>query len=317
VTAARVHRGGVLGTAARVHRGGVLGTAARVHRAVAVAAAAALLVATAGVGALFAAERYLHAPVAGDGVLTVLLLGADAGPPRGGSPRSARADGFHLLVVAPDRRRATFVNFPRDSYLPVPGHGRTKLNACLVSGPDTCAAAIRDNYGIEVDLYLLTSMQGLIEGVDQFGGVTVDVPRQLYDGGEDILETGRQRLQGARALTFARDRKHRPGGDFTRTEAQATLLQAAHRKLVEDGPSVARIAQVVGIVQRTTVTDADADQLLRLGYLAATIPPGNVANVTLPGRAGTAGGASVVFLGDRADRIVADAADDGVVGTGG
>lgn len=267
--------------------------------------------------ALAASRDFLRAPLGTDGVTTLLILGADMGPPRDGSPLSARADGFHLLVVSPDGTRATFLNFPRDSYVAVPGRGRTKINACLVSGPDNCVATVEQNWKVEVDAYLLTSMNGLKEGVEQFGRVRVNVEHTVYDGGQDIEQTGEQTLSGSQALTYGRDRKNRPGGDFARSEAQTTVLQAAHRQLIDEEPSVRRIAEVVGIVQRTTVTNASPQQLLRLGYLGTKISPENINNVNVPGNVGTAGAASVVFLPERANTLIRDVAADGVVGQSG
>lgn len=270
-----------------------------------------------GGGAVAAGEHFLRTQLETNDSTVLLLLGADMGPPRGGSPLSARADGFHLLVVSPDGTRATFLNFPRDSYVAVPGQGRTKINACLVSGPENCVATIQQNWGVEVDAYLLTSMNGLKEGVEQFGRVRVNVEHTVYDGGQDIEQTGEQTLSGSQALTYGRDRKNRPGGDFARSEAQATILQAAHRQLIDEQPSVRRIAEVVGIVQRTTVTNASPQQLLRLGYLGATISPENINNVNVPGNVGTAGAASVVYLPERANALIRDVAADGVVGQSG
>lgn len=277
------------------------------------AAVAGLLVAL-SVGAGAASDRFLRAPVRDDGVIAILLLGADQGPYRSGTPMSARADAFHLLFVSRDHRHATFVNVPRDSYVPVPGRGRSRINTCLLAGPPRCVETVRAAFGVEVDHWFVTDFRGLDEAVDRFGGVVVDVPRRLTDGGEDIVRTGRQRLSGARALTFTRDRKHRSGGDFERSEAQATLLRAAHRQLFHARPGVGRIAETVGILQQTSITDLSTPRLLRLGLLAMTIPPGNVRSVTLPGRSGRAGAAAVVFLTDRASAIVRDVAADGVLG---
>lgn len=283
------------------------------RRLTAITALTAVLVATVGAGALIAGERFLRAPIGGNDVLVFLLLGADQGPMRGGSPIRARADAFHLVFVSSDRNHATFVNIPRDAYVSVPGRGRSRINACLNDGADNCAATVEANFGVAVDYWLLTDFNGLKTAVDRYGGITVDVPRPLTDGGADV-GPGRQTLSGSQALAFTRDRKNRPGGDFTRTAAQTTLLQAAHRQLLAERANVGRIAEMVGLVRQTTHTNARPDELLRLGYMAMTIPPDNVANVTAPGAPGRAGAAAVVYLSGTASDIIADAAGDGRVG---
>lgn len=280
-----------------------------------VASTALALVLTVGT-VVWAAETFMRAPVRQDGTVNLLLLGSDEGPViRGGNPLTARADAFHLLSVSADGQHATFVNFPRDSYVPVPGQGRTKINACLVGGPENCVATVEQLVGIGIDGYLLTTFNGLKVATDRFGNVTVDVPRTLRDGGEDI-GPGVQRINGAQALAFTRDRKNRPNGDFDRAHAQSTFLMAARQTMIDDGYDVARIAEVVGILQQTSITDLGPGEILRLGYLGMTVPQENVRNITLPGNIGTAGAASVVYLPDSAYAIIRDAADDGRVGSG-
>lgn len=286
----------------------------RRSRLLALTLAAVLTLGAATAAGAAAVQRFLRAPLGSDGVTTILLLGSDSGPMRASNPLRGRADAFHLLVVSGDGQHATFLNFPRDSYISVPGMGRTKLNACLVKGPDNCVAAVEQNFGVHVDHWMLTDFRGLIAAVDRLGGVVVDVPQRLTDGGQDIDAGASQRLNGAKALTFARDRKHRPNGDFSRSEAQANLLKVAHAQLLREGVTVRRVAELAAIVRQTTVTSMNPETILKLGYVAATLPPGNVENVTLPGGVGFAGKASVVFLSQRARNLVGDVAGDGVIG---
>lgn len=288
----------------------------RLRRALLVVLTLTVLLVVGVATVVVASDRYLRASLADDGVIAILLLGSDTGPPfRSGDPLAGRADGFHLLFVSPERTHATFVNVPRDAYVSVPGRGRTKINACLASGPQACVATAEQHFGIDVDHYMATSFEGLRVATNRFGGVTVDVPRTLRDGGQDIAP-GTHRINGEQALAFTRDRKNRPNGDFDRTAAQGTFLQAAHRQALDDGLDVARVTDIVRILQQTTATDIDPGQLLRLAYAGMQIPPENVNNVTVPGNIGTAGAASVVFLPDQATALVRDAAEDGVIGSG-
>jgi len=262
-----------------------------------------------GVGAL-ASERLLLPPPGGEGVLTLLLMGSDDGPPRGGNPLVARADGLQLLFVSEDRQHATFVSVPRDSWMPVAGRGNSRINACLGGGPDSCVKTVEQEFGIEVDGYLVTSMRGFSKAVQSFGPLTVDVPTPVFDGGADIPSAGEQALRGSQALTYARDRKNRSGGDFTRTQAQAELLAIAHAQVVGEG-GVAAVLDAVTVLRRHTVTDLSGPQLVRLGFEAMHLPPDNVHRTLAPARVGSVGAASVVFLEDRAYGIIRDAADDG------
>jgi len=253
-----------------------------------------------------------HADAADGRVLTVLLLGSDAGPPRSGDPAGGRADGFQLLFVSADRQHASILSVPRDSWVPVAGRGTTRINACLTSGPQTCVRTVEQLWGIRVDGYVLTSMWGFADAVNDFGGLVVDVTRPVSDGGENITSTGLQAINGYQALTWARDRKTRPGGDFTRSRAQGELLAVgqAHLHARGSADAAALVARIIRLRSQTSFSDAE---LAKYALQALQLPPGNVRRIGLPGRPGWAGPASVVFLEANAAGIVADAAADGIL----
>jgi LCP family protein required for cell wall assembly len=268
----------------------------------------ALLVGTAGL----ALERLLLPPADGE-VLTLLLLGSDEGPPRSTDPVPGRADGFQLLFVSGDRQHATFVSIPRDAYIPVSGRGTTRINACLVGGPEACVTTVENEFGVSIDGYFLTSMEGFKRAVAAFGGLTVDVPTPVRDGGMAITEAGEQQLTGSQALTYGRDRKNRPGGDFARSQAQAEMLAIAHADVVAAG-EVRAVLDAVSILRRHTHTDLSGPQLARLGFEALQLPPENVQRELAPGNHAMAGPAAVVRLQSSAYELIRDAAADGRIG---
>lgn len=265
--------------------------------------------------AFAAVVGFLAAPVGGDGQIALLALGSDGGPHRAGSPLSARADAVHLLVVSPDRRHVSILDFPRDTYVPVPGIGRTKINACLNGGPERCRQAVEKLTGIAVDAWLLTDFRGLQSAIDLYGGLRIDVEQRLRDpfAGTD-LHPGPQLLGGGAVLAYTRDRHSRANGDFGRAAAHSRVLTALHRQILGERPSVTRIAELVELLRRTTVSNASPDLELRLAYLALTIPPENVRSAVLDGRSSSAGGASVVVLTDAAHATIADVRADGILG---
>ncbi|MTV24846.1 LytR family transcriptional regulator [Nitriliruptoraceae bacterium ZYF776] len=264
-----------------------------------------------GTGAAAAVGRWVLPTPDGE-VLAILLLGSDDGPPRGGDLERARADGFQLLFVAGDRRHASIISIPRDAYVPVPGMGSTRINSCLVHGPQRCVETAESVFGVEIDHYVLTNMRGFTRAVERIGGVEVDVPEALRVGGTSVAP-GRARLDGAEALVYARDRKNRSGGDFGRAAAQAELLELLHAQVFED-PSPGNVLRTLRIVRRHTLTDLSGPELVRLGFEALHLPVGNVQRELAPGSLAMIGGASVVRLQDRAYQLVRDAADDGRIG---
>jgi len=276
---------------------------------------------------LLALERVTAVGPSSDRPLAILLLGSDAGPPRDDDTATGRADGFQLLFVSAERDRATFVSLPRDSWVPVPGLGDTKINACLTKGPENCVSTVENAFGIEVDGYFLTSMWGFADAVNEFVGcdigdpelsrsctkgleVDVDFACSSGCGGFPIAQRGPQRVTGFQALTIARNRGNRAAGDFTRSQSQAELLALAHAEMQADG-SVARMLESLRILRRHSVTDLTLPQLTRLGFDAMLLDPANVERILAPSRIGSVGAASVVFLNDPAYDIIAEAAATG------
>lgn len=245
----------------------------------------------------------------GDGLLTILAIGSDAGPPhRPGNPFAGRADAIHLIAVDPVAKRATIVNFPRDSLV-----GGRKLNAYLsLGGPERLRAELQAYTGVAIDHWALTTFRGVELLTEGLGGIDVVVDADMRDrfSGSDF-RAGPQRLDGGQALAYTRDRKSVAGGDFGRTRHQGDLLRFAHIQVRTRHGSLSELARLVALFARTTSSSIPETQLLSMALLAVEIEPAAVRQVALSGAVGVGrGGASVVRLnpGDTFDRIRAGVA---------
>jgi polyisoprenyl-teichoic acid--peptidoglycan teichoic acid transferase len=236
------------------------------------------------------------------GRLVLLTVGSDSGAPRfgrGGSMESGRADALQLVIIDTARRRGAVLSFPRDSYVPIPGHGTSKINAAMAfGGPPLLVATFERLTGLTIDYYALTSFDGLTDIVNKVGGVQVNVDMNLRDHfAGAFLDKGRQTLRGGQALAYARARKTLPGGDFDRSRHQGQLLLGGlgtfQRQVAKD-PS--QVMAWLAVLRDEVKTDLPFPELLRLALLATRVPPGNLRNIPVPGAAGSAGGASVVRL---------------------
>jgi polyisoprenyl-teichoic acid--peptidoglycan teichoic acid transferase len=228
----------------------------------------------------------------GGDLLVVLAIGSDAGPPqRPGDPLRGRADAVHLVAVDPQTASASILDIPRDTLV-----GGRKLNAYLaLGGPDRLRDEVEELSGVEIDFWVLTSFQGLIDLVDAQGGITatIDVPMHDPFSGSDF-DPGVHRLDGAQALAFARDRHSLPDGDLGRTRHQGELLLAAQRDLSQR--DLLGVARLTSAFARGTVTDIPRRDLLSLALLASRINPDTVLHLPLGGRVTMVEGQSVVLL---------------------
>ena len=126
---------------------------------------------------------------------------------------------------------------PRDSYLPIPGHGKNKVNAAFAfGGPKLLVQTLEQATGLRIDGYVEIGFGGFASVVDSLGGVDICVPRDIKDDKAHIdLKKGCQSLDGPTALGYVRARYSDPKGDLGRAERQRQFLGAVMKKAATPG----------------------------------------------------------------------------------
>lgn len=230
------------------------------------------------------------------GKIFVLVIGSDA---RAGNP-NARADAVHLAGVNTRTLEGGILNFPRDSWVPIPGYGSGRINEALVlGGPELLVRTVENLTGIRIDYWVMVGFEGFRGIIRDLNGVPFEITRPIYDpGGSGAqLPAGKERLGAENALAFVRTRKSLPNGDIDRTTNQGLFLLALLRKLnaeVDRRPS--SLLRWIDVTRRWARFDLSPDDMFRLGILASQVRARDVANVTVPVSLGSVGGASVVFI---------------------
>lgn len=244
------------------------------------------------------------------GLQFVAILGSDA---RSGNPANSRADSIHVLALDPKARRGTIVGIPRDAWVDIPGHGKRKINEALnIGGPDLAVRTLRNVTGMPITYYVLTAFQGMRALVNELGGVDAYVPYDMNDVFSGAyFQKGWHRMDGEKALAFSRNR-HVPAGDFARSENQGRLMIDGLKKLRAETSTRGEVEAWVRILVRHTRIDMSFSDTLKLAVLARVTAASSVRNLVAPGRVGTAGRASVVFLTDQAYALFRDVAADAV-----
>jgi polyisoprenyl-teichoic acid--peptidoglycan teichoic acid transferase len=257
------------------------------------------------------ASRVLFGRAHGDyqprrGKLFVLVIGNDA---RSGNPDRSRADAIHIVGVNTKTMKAGILNFPRDSWVNIPGSGSGRINEALYrGGPQLLVRTIESITHIKIDYWVMTGFQGFRGLIEDIGRVRMFLSQDVYDptGSGAKLKKGTQKLGPKSLLAYVRTRHSFSTGDFARSEHQADALIAMLRKLhgdVQDAPGT--LLRWIEAVRHNTRLDIGPSDLFRLGVLATQMPVRKVGNVTVPGHPGSAGAASVVFLSPSAHRLYA------------
>ena len=278
---------------------------------------AMLVMATAFTGAPHAAKLLVgrvHAsfqPTSGK--VYVLVIGNDA---RAGNPLNSRADAIHIVGLNTETMRGGILNFPRDSWVPIPGYGSGKINEALYhGGPDLLARTLENLTGIRLDYWVMVGFEDFVNIIKSLGGVTMNVPQAVYDpGGSGArLKAGTQHLKAQQALAYMRTRKSFGGGDVTRTTNHGRFLLALLRKLNRQvGHNPTALLDWIAVTRRYARYDISAEEMFRLGVVATKVKARDVDNVTVPVSVGSVGAASVVFISPSArslyDRLKQNAA---------
>jgi LCP family protein required for cell wall assembly len=179
-----------------------------------------------------------------------------------------RSDTIMLLHMPSNGTRPTLVSIPRDSYVPIPGHGSNKLNAAYaLGGPKLLIQTVQNVTRLRIDHYMGIGFGGLVAVVNDVGGVTLCLPGPMKDPKAGLnLKKGCQTLNGGQALSFVRTREF-PLGDLQREQDQRALLKSLLAKMTSAGTLInpfAAIPAASGAASSLTV-----DQGTRLTQLVS------------------------------------------------
>lgn len=140
-----------------------------------------------------------------------------------------RSDVLMVLHISEDGEQAQVISIPRDSYVPVEGHGSTKINAAFsYGGPSLLVQTVEQYTGLYIDHVAVVDFQGFRGITEAIGGVMVYVPEAIADPrtGQVVWPKGWQRLEGESALAYVRTRYGLPRGDFDRVQRHQNFLRA-------------------------------------------------------------------------------------------
>jgi LCP family protein required for cell wall assembly len=171
-----------------------------------------------------------------------------------GNAAGRRTDTIMMLHVGSGPN--LLVSIPRDSLVPIPGHGTTKINAAFAfGGPKLLTRTIEQDTGVRIDHYVEIGFGGFVNSVDAVGGITVCTKTKLDDPLAKLHMTkGCHHVDGITALAYSRTRHTQQLGDIDRANNQ--------RKVVAQvGSKVKSPWTILNPVRYVRVADAGASSL--------------------------------------------------------
>ena len=201
----------------------------------------------------------------------ILLLGGDS--------RSLesydRTDTMIILSVNREESRMKMTSIMRDVWVQYSEKSFEKINAANVfGGPELAMKVVNENFGTDIEHYILVNMNGLVELIDMIGGVTVEVSESErehtnkiaqsflnetagYDGKSTLDKSGNVHLNGLLAVAYLRNRS--TDNDFGRVMRQQKVLLAAAQQAQES--DVDALMELADDFAQRIQTNMTTDQL--------------------------------------------------------
>ncbi|MDY7020532.1 MAG: LCP family protein [Cyanobacteriota bacterium] len=207
------------------------------------------------------------------------------------SPESfqGRSDTILLVQFDPKAKSIQLLSIPRDTEVNIPGVGIGKINeANYWGGTDLALETIQETLNdISIHRYVRVSSGAFKELVDLLGGVDVYVPNSMsyIDNTQQLkidLSPGWQTINGEQADQFARYRSD-GYGDIGRIQRQQALMQAIQKRL-QNPAILARLPEIIRVMQKYVDTDLSFNEILSLVKLGLNLDSEQLKMVTLPGR---------------------------------
>nr|WP_234533552.1 LCP family protein [Streptomyces shenzhenensis] len=246
-------------------------------------------------------------PAAGHG-MNVLLVGTDGRDKiteqerrryrLGGAPCHC-TDTIMIVHISADRKRATVVSLPRDSYAEVPAQvdetthrpraaHPIKLNAAYAEGgPQLTVRTVEDMTRLKIDHYLEVDFITFMRTVDVLGGVRVCTAQPLKDSYTGLnLSPGTHTLNGGQALQYVRSRHVDAASDLGRMKRQQRFLASMIEQATSSGVLLnpIRFRDVTRAVLGSVRADTGfgTDELLDLGRAMRNFSPSSSEFTTVP-----------------------------------
>ena len=228
-----------------------------------------------------------------DAQLAELSAGVDAG---------VNTDTMILVHVPADGSKASFVSFPRDSYVQIPGHGWDKLNAAYAYGSQSAPAGasadarsalgaqllvqtVSQLSGLRIDHYAEVDLLGFFQLTSVVGGVDVNLCKAVddHEWSGAVFPAGPQTISGADALKFVRQRHHLPRSDFDRIIRQQVFIAGVLRKMLSDEVvrDLGKQRDLVQAAAKSLTVDQDLD-LMQLASQMQSVTAGSIDFQTVP-----------------------------------
>lgn len=203
-------------------------------------------------------KNMAHNGSVNDGVFNVLISGIDT---YGDISTRSRSDVNMLMTVNMNQHKILLTGIPRDSYMPLAMNGQyDKLTHSGIYGINETMQTIGNFLNVNIDYYYRVNFASLVNVVDVLGGIYVNSDQDLTIG-EYHYNQGSNYMNGAMALTFARERHSYSDGDQHRIQNQQEVMIGIINALISSD-TLMNYQNILDHVEGTFDTNMSKDDLL-------------------------------------------------------
>lgn len=197
-------------------------------------------------------------------VINVLLVGSDSRDP---NAELGRSDTMILASFNKAEGKATVLSFLRDSLVEIDGHGQSKLGHTFAyGGVGLTINTINQQFGLDVQDYVIINFENLVEIIDQLGGIQVMLTEEeaayYRENGMPDIVAGNVTLTGSQALAHARNRSL--DNDFGRTERQRDVIYGIYNKVLEQRNDPSTLLSLIQFCMTQVSTNMSVTELYEM-----------------------------------------------------
>lgn len=153
-----------------------------------------------------------------------------------------RSDAILVVSVNGKSGQIKLISIARDTYVPISGHGQTRINhAYAYGGAELAIQTINENFGLDITDYVTVNFDSLADIIDAMGGIELEISeaeRQQINAyllsGEPLQQSGLVHLNGPQAVSYSRIRKI--DSDTMRAARQRKVLSCLFEKALALNP---------------------------------------------------------------------------------
>ncbi|MBD3949301.1 LCP family protein [Tuanshanicoccus lijuaniae] len=206
--------------------------------------------------------------------INILLLGTDSNSKERQESEGyvSRSDTIMIVSLNPETQSTKMLSIPRDTLTHIDGYDEPdKINhAYAFGGVKLSIDTVQKFLNIPIDYYAVVDMSALEELIDAIGGIEVTSPLTFTYRGTNFKKGETRKVNGVKAMNFARMRYDDPQGEIGRQNRQKIVIKAIVDKLLSV-KSVSYYTQLLNVVAKNVRTNFDFSTLISIypKYVAA------------------------------------------------